>query len=199
MDFCRKRSFQNSPANYLLRTHLASSLVENIFQTPQPHSNFTIFLHLQVVLNEFLEQSEEKARESSPPPVRNKAGNGLKCKNRKKKSSNVDATLTNSNTPKPSSSTADSPGASMQIWSDLTEHLTESDNYETKSEEQPALKRKRKPSFLSLNPGDNDLLPDQDQDRDGSSPGASSSSGPSKRPKLDILSAVLQEESGEKR
>merc|ERR1712051_256666 len=46
---------------------------------------------VQVVLNEFLEQSEEpmkaKARETSPIPVRNKVGNGLKCKNSKSKKS----------------------------------------------------------------------------------------------------------------
>ena len=46
---------------------------------------------VQVVLNEFLEQSEEptkaKASETSPIPIRNKVGNGLKAKNSKKKSS----------------------------------------------------------------------------------------------------------------
>ena len=44
-------------------------------------------------------QSEEKAHHSSSsfsPPVRNKTGNGLKSKNRKKKSSNVDATSNSS-------------------------------------------------------------------------------------------------------
>ena len=50
-----------------------------------------IFLFFQVVLNEFLEESEEpkktKARETSPIPVRNKVGNGLKCKNSKSKKS----------------------------------------------------------------------------------------------------------------
>ena len=48
---------------------------------------------VQVVLNEFLEQSEEptkaKARETSPIPVRNKVGNGMKAKNSKKKSSSA--------------------------------------------------------------------------------------------------------------
>ena len=145
-----------------------------------------LFLHFfQVVLNEFLEQSEEpmKARDStSPVPVRNKAGNGLKCKNSKKskKSSNK-----NSNSTEAASTSADN---QMHIWSDLTdENPKESANESSK--------RKRKLPILPLNLEDH-LLPDDENP--GGPPAAEGSNGgrggPAKRPKLDVLSALVEVE-----
>ena len=118
-------------------------------------------------MNEFLEQSEEpmKARDStSPIPVRNKAGNGLKAKNSKVKKSSNKAEGGEG----PSSSAA----AISKNWSDLT------------SDSEVPVNRKRKQPLLDLNLDDH-LMPNDQHDQDDDD-----ENGP-KKPKLDVMSSLV--------
>ena len=156
-----------------------------------------------MVLNEFLEQSEEpmkaKARETSPIPVRNKVGNGLKAKNSKKKSSSASgaATPSSSSAAGPSStplmsSTAAATGATCapllpgfdKNWADLT--VQDEDEDVGLESLKDVSRRKRKQPLLDLNLEPEDHLMPYDKDET-----SSSGSGPSKRPKLDVMSALV--------
>ena len=156
-----------------------------------------------MVLNEFLEQSEEpmkaKARETSPIPVRNKVGNGLKAKNSKKKSSSASgaATPSSSSTAGPSStpllsSSAAATGATCapllpgfdKNWADLT--VQDEDEDVGLESLKDMSRRKRKQPLLDLNLEPEDHLMPYDKDET-----SSSGSGPSKRPKLDVMSALV--------
>ena len=153
-----------------------------------------------MVLNEFLEQSEEpmkaKARETSPIPVRNKVGNGLKAKNSKKKSSSASgaATPSSSSAAGPSStplmsSTAAATGSTCapllpgfdKNWADLT---VQDEDEDVGLESLKSRKRKQPLLDLNLEPEDHMMPYDKDET-------SSSGSGPSKRPKLDVMSALV--------
>ena len=154
-----------------------------------------------MVLNEFLEQSEEpmkaKARETSPIPVRNKVGNGLKAKNSKKKSSSASGAATPSSsstaagpssTPLMSSTAADTsapllPGFDKN-WADLT--VQDEDEDVGLESLKDMSRRKRKQPLLDLNLEPEDHMMPYDKDET-----SSSGSGPSKRPKLDVMSALV--------
>ena len=155
-----------------------------------------------MVLNEFLEQSEEpmkaKARETSPIPVRNKVGNGLKAKNSKKKSSSASsgaatpssssAAAGPSSTPL-MSSTAAEPHAPLlpgfdKNWADLT--VQDEDEDVGLESLKDMSRRKRKQPLLDLNLEPEDHMMPYDKDET-----SSSGSGPSKRPKLDVMSALV--------
>ena len=140
-----------------------------------------------MVLNEFLEQSEEpmkaKARETSPIPVRNKVGNGLKAKNSKKKSSSASGAATPSSsstagpssTPLMSSSAAATTGATCapllpgfdKNWADLT--VQDEDEDVGLESLKDMSRRKRKQPLLDLNLEPEDHLMPYDKDETSSS------------------------------
>ena len=169
-----------------------------------------------MVLNEFLEESEEpkktKARETSPIPVRNKVGNGLKCKNSKSKKSKTTSseTATSSTAGGSSSSTSTSALGASEVSGDNNQHEISSrinpgniwSNLTFQEDEDVSLGSLKEPSrkrpLLDLNLDDDPLSSGSvsgSASEKGGDTDESSGSGPSKRPKLDVMSAQVDVES----